>query len=228
MTAKKKGPRGPGRLTAEQTAAVSDRLLDAALAMFSEQGYARATMEQIAKRAGASTKTIYTRYANKGEILQAVVRRTLERVTAARSAEATVDLSKVDPATFLGSIGRQVMRITMGPEGAGLNRLAFAEARRFPEVAKFYREAMAFSNDQIREALHQWKKQDLFTALDNVELAADVCHSMLTDRSRLWTALGVPFGDTARDAHAAAAVATFLKGCGYKAASNKRSKRAAG
>jgi AcrR family transcriptional regulator len=36
-------------------------------------------MNGIAKQAGASTKTIYTRHADKGEILQAAVKRTIDR-----------------------------------------------------------------------------------------------------------------------------------------------------
>ena len=56
---------GPGRLSAEDAALLPDRLLDAALELFNERTYAEATMEQIARRAGASTTTLYARYADK-------------------------------------------------------------------------------------------------------------------------------------------------------------------
>lgn len=217
-TLKKKIPRGPGRLTAEQTADLTDRLLDAALRVLSEKGYAHTTMEQIAKSAGASTKTVYSRYENKSDILRAVIRRTLEQVTAARTAEAAANLATVDPATFLSSIGRQVTRITMTPGGATLNRLAFGESRRIPEIAAFYREAMNHTHVQIREALQRWKKEGLFTALDDIEVATQVCHSMLSDRSRIWTALGLPLSEAERETRIAAAVNTFLRGCGYRGA----------
>jgi hypothetical protein len=42
------------------------RLLDTAEAVFLELGYTRATIDAIAKAAGATRKTIYARYANKG------------------------------------------------------------------------------------------------------------------------------------------------------------------
>ena len=35
-------------------------------------------MEQIARRAGASTKTLYARYADKAAVVQAVVNRIIE------------------------------------------------------------------------------------------------------------------------------------------------------
>ena len=66
---------GPGRLSAEDAALLPDRLLDAALELFNERTYAEATMEQIARRAGASTKTLYARYADKAELVEAVVNR---------------------------------------------------------------------------------------------------------------------------------------------------------
>lgn len=220
MTAKsvkKKKPSGPGRLTAEDAAGIEDRVLDSAMTLFfSEDGYTGTSMERIAKHAGASTKTIYSRYANKDEVLQAVIRRTLVRVTAARAADRAVDPAHVEPRAFLASIARQVTRITMSAEGAGLNRLAFSEGKRFPDIAKFYREAMTYSNNQIRDALVQWKKDGLFTALDDVEAAAYLCHSMLTDRSRIWTAIGIDWSTAESETHLAAVVDTFLRGCGYK------------
>jgi AcrR family transcriptional regulator len=45
-----------------------DRLLDAALEVFNERTFADTTMEQIARRAGASTKTLYARYADKAAV----------------------------------------------------------------------------------------------------------------------------------------------------------------
>jgi AcrR family transcriptional regulator len=64
---------GPGRLSAEDAAKLPDRLLDAALEVFNEKNFADATMEQIARRAGASTKTLYARYADKAAVVEAVV-----------------------------------------------------------------------------------------------------------------------------------------------------------
>ena len=76
-----------GRLPAEKAAMIPDRLLDAATALVSEVGYANTTMDAIARKAGASSKTVYSRYANKQEVLEAVVRRLMDRTIAASGVE---------------------------------------------------------------------------------------------------------------------------------------------
>src|SRR5689334_8247508 len=92
---------GPGRLSAKETEELPNRLLDAAMTLFSERGFSDTTMDQIAKAAGASTKTIYARYSNKVEILQAVVRRLVDRTVEAHRATAPLGSGKVSPHEFL-------------------------------------------------------------------------------------------------------------------------------
>lgn len=48
------------------------QLLDAAAAVFSERGYARATTKEIAKAAGVAEGTIYRHFADKKELFRAV------------------------------------------------------------------------------------------------------------------------------------------------------------
>src|SRR5579872_6983661 len=98
---RKVAPSGPGRLSAEASAALPDRLMDAAFHLFSRKGYADTSMEEIARAANASTKTIYSRYANKAELLKAVVERIIARVATAHAAETSHDAGKVEPRFFL-------------------------------------------------------------------------------------------------------------------------------
>jgi len=120
----KRRPSGPGRLSAEQAADLPDRILDAALELFSQDGYGGTTMERIAKKAGASTKTIYARYDNKADILQAVVVRLQDRTIAAHAATLPPDLRSIDPHQFLASFGVNVVMNLNEQATAGLNRLA--------------------------------------------------------------------------------------------------------
>src|SRR5215472_3202547 len=125
MTGKKKsrvGPSGPGRLSAEAAAAVPDRLMDAAFGLFSRKGYADTSMEEIAKAANASTKTIYSRYANKAELLKAVVERLISRNIAEHAAETSADPGKVEPRHFLVTLGRRILMELSG-HSAGLVQL---------------------------------------------------------------------------------------------------------
>src|SRR5262249_51676576 len=124
---------GPGRLSADEAAKLPDRLLSAALHQFAANGYANTTMEQIARAAGASTKTIYSRHPNKAAILTAGVQRVVENVLAAHAAAQRTDPRAVTPREFLVSLGGQIARALGSGEGATLIYLALSEARRFPE-----------------------------------------------------------------------------------------------
>jgi AcrR family transcriptional regulator len=204
---------GPGRLSAEEAAELPDRLLDAAMALFSDEGYAGTTMEKIAKKAGASTKTIYSRYANKGEVLQAVVRRVVDRAVSAHDAIAA-DPAKVDPRTFLISLCRQVA-FTIAGEAAGMNRLALAEGHRFAEFQKLHSEAFGRGSGLIRKALEVWQAAGLLPLLTEPERAAGICLGMTTDPVRIRTALGAAPLPPEAEAHVVYAVDLFLRGCGY-------------
>src|SRR5215475_947002 len=112
---------GPGRLTAEEAARLPDRLLDAALELFNEQGYANTSMEQIARRAGATTKTLYARFSDKPAVVQAVVNRIIE---ASLKAVGTVAPEPgLDPRHFILAFGTEIVT-NIGRSGAGLIQIA--------------------------------------------------------------------------------------------------------
>jgi AcrR family transcriptional regulator len=56
----------------ERAAATRHRILDSALAAFSEQGYSATTMDAVAAGAGVAVQTVYFTFRTKGELLQAV------------------------------------------------------------------------------------------------------------------------------------------------------------
>jgi AcrR family transcriptional regulator len=52
-----------------------DEVLDAALAVFVEKGYAAAKMDEVARRAGVSKGTVYLYFPSKEALIEAIVRR---------------------------------------------------------------------------------------------------------------------------------------------------------
>lgn len=56
-------------------------LIDSAVEVFQEFGYASTTVDQIAKRAGATRATFYLHFASKGELVTSIVDRTDEMLT---------------------------------------------------------------------------------------------------------------------------------------------------
>ena len=57
----------------------SSRILDAAYELFCQISIQRTTMEDVARRAGVSRITVYRRFANKGALVDHVVRREIRR-----------------------------------------------------------------------------------------------------------------------------------------------------
>ena len=74
-------------------------LLDAALEIFVERGYAAARLEDVASKAGVSKGTLYLYYDNKEELFKAVVRRRSRRCSA-RTRE-MIEQSDKDSETLL-------------------------------------------------------------------------------------------------------------------------------
>jgi AcrR family transcriptional regulator len=215
MTKKaKKTPGKPGRLSAEQTAELPARLLDAAQSLFNRQGYSATTMEEVAREAGASTKTLYSRYANKVELARAVVNRLVDR-TLGQTAAIAPDPRQVDPRAFLNALGRLVHASIAG-EGAEMIQMAFSEAKHFPEIARLYDAVLDRARAFNSHLLRVWGEQGLLPAMRDPDYAALVWVSLLTDMARIRIALGNPMSVAESEKYIPFAVDLFLRGLGYK------------
>lgn len=111
-------------------------LLEAALRVFVEKGYAATRLEEVARRAGVAKATLYLYYENKLELFKAVVRHALvagfDEVAQAQAVAAPDSRAQL---TFL--LQTLVERVACSPL-SGIPKLVMAEAGNFPEVARFY------------------------------------------------------------------------------------------
>lgn len=111
-------------------------LLDAALALFVERGYAATRLEEVALRAGVAKATLYRYYDNKLELFKAVVRHSLiagfDEIAGAKS---LTDGSAREQLT--GLLTAFVQRVAGSPL-SGIPKLVISEAGNFPELARFY------------------------------------------------------------------------------------------
>jgi AcrR family transcriptional regulator len=92
-----------GLLAAPDTDDLDTRILDAALAEFETYGLRRVSVEDVAKRAGVARTTIYRRFTNKEQLLQAVILREVRRFLTAIAA-ATEDLPTPEEAVVEGFV----------------------------------------------------------------------------------------------------------------------------
>jgi AcrR family transcriptional regulator len=96
----------PARIPRPARAAVRRRLLDAALEVFAERGFAGASLDQIAEAAGLTKGAIYSNFASKDDLFFAMMHeQVLDRVEALR-AVLTASSPGTDDQQALRDIGR--------------------------------------------------------------------------------------------------------------------------
>ena len=138
-------------------------LLDAALTLFVEKGFAATKAEEVATLAGVSKGTLYLYYPSKEELLKAVIRHTLsadiaqgrERLLAHQGSatEALLDLLPEWWETVYDS------------PNSGMFKLVITEVRNFPEIAEFYaREVVEPGMEVIGQLLQRGVAQGEFRA----------------------------------------------------------------
>lgn len=208
--------RTQGRPSAADAAALPQRLLDAALQVFIESGYARASMEAIAGAAGVSRKTLYARHANKAEVLAAVVGRLIEDALAPHEAQTTHSGSH-DPQDLLLQIARELASLSSSPQVAGLNRLILAEAAQVPVLARLFADLYERAIDSVSVALNMLRAEGHLPRLKDVRLAATLFIEMSASVPRLRAMLGQPLSRGQIDAQAQAAVDLLMAAYGTRA-----------
>lgn len=203
---------GPGRLSAAQTAELPDRLMDAALSLFSQHGFSDTTMDQIAKRAGASTKTLYSRFSSKSEILESVVRRDVQRTVADHLRSFALNPAESEPREFLYRFGVQVCTGNLMEESTAIVRVTFAEAHRYPVLMRMYREVTARGKSALAHALRTWRDAGRISFSADSEAAGALCFDMMTAEIRARAVLGDPATRQEVERYVKFAVDTFMDG----------------
>jgi len=111
-------------------------LLDAALDLFVEKGFAATRAEEVAARAGVSKGTLFLYFPSKEELFKAVVRENIS----GRFQEWNDEFEKFEGNT--PDMLRYCMKVWWERIGAsrasGITKLIISEARNFPDIAAFY------------------------------------------------------------------------------------------
>ncbi|AWK85671.1 TetR/AcrR family transcriptional regulator [Azospirillum thermophilum] len=202
--------RSPGRPPAVELESRNDHLLEAATAEFLEQGYGGASMARIARRAQASTKTIYARFAGKGDLLVAVVQR-LVAASAAALEQSVADLD-ADPEEVLTAFALHAARHWVAPAEVGLYRLVVGESPRFPELVAIYRDGIGPYVALLEGYLEAQRRRGRL-AVDDVALAARQFSRLTQSEVRERSLLGEALGEEALARIIRSGVRLFLHGC---------------
>lgn len=130
-----------GRIPAVEIAQHEEALLQASLDLFRDHGFARVSIDMIARAARVSPKTIYVRYGGKRGLFAAVIERMVAQPLATLS---PLNGANGDPAATLRQVGAAFLDSILEPEKVALHRMLIAEATRMPELSGlFYKQGPA-------------------------------------------------------------------------------------
>jgi AcrR family transcriptional regulator len=113
-----------------------EELLDAALEVFAEQGFARARLDEVARRAGVSKGTVYLYFESKEALFREVVRAKVGSTITA--GEHVVREFQGPTRELLVTFIHRYWAVMRQSTNARLTRLVFSELGNFPELARFY------------------------------------------------------------------------------------------
>jgi AcrR family transcriptional regulator len=174
-------------MTTDAASAKRRQILDGARSVFSEQGYERAAVDQIAARAGVSKATVYNHFHDKRALFVAAV---VENCDAFREHLArTVAAPSGDVEAVLRDIGTHVMTASLAPASVSLYRQAIAEAERMPEIGRMVFERSTVPLQELVAAhLRRWSEAGTLR-IDDPRSAAvafvALCQGDLAIRMRL-------------------------------------------
>ncbi len=140
-------------------------LLNAALDLFVEKGFAATRAEEVAKLAGVSKGTLFLYYSSKEALFKAVVRETIS----GHLAQWRNDVTQFEGSSpDLLRYGVQAWWTHIGStKAAGISKLMMSEARNFPELADFYQhEVIQPGNALIERVLQRGIDRGEFRPID--------------------------------------------------------------
>ena len=128
-------------------------LLDAALDLFVEKGFAATRAEEVAARAGVSKGTLFLYFQSKEELFKAVVRENISgRFTEWRAELETFEGTTSELLAYCMNSWWERVGLT---RASGLTKLMMSEAKNFPDIAAFYQQEVIMPGQALIRAILQ-------------------------------------------------------------------------
>ncbi|MES2065569.1 MAG: TetR/AcrR family transcriptional regulator [Pseudomonadota bacterium] len=120
------------RPTNAESARLTEHIVEIATRSFLRDGYANASMEQIAMAAGTSKRSLYARFASKSDLFREVVLNYSGATLGQLRNRADDDRPMV---AQLSDACRRILEIVLMPDVVAMERIVISEAVNFPELA---------------------------------------------------------------------------------------------
>lgn len=187
-------------------------LMEAARQVFLEHGYEGASIEEVMRRVGGSKASLYSYFGSKEGLFFDIL--------AAHSEELTKDLKipKVadeDVEWTLVAIGKRYLHMMLDNDRLGLFRVMFAEAQRFPDLARRFFECGPLRSRALLSRYLQLQSEAGRLDCPDPDFAAAQFFELIKARPHTAQAFGLPPfpRESGIDVHVDASVKLFLYGC---------------
>lgn len=128
-----------------------EEIVNAALEVFADRGFAATKLEDIARRAGVTKGTIYLYFDGKEALFKALIRQTIVPVIA--QCEAIAQSFTGSARELFERLIREYFRLVGETAVASVPRLMIAEAQNFPELARFYYEEVVSRGHRLMDGV---------------------------------------------------------------------------
>ncbi|MBB5339428.1 TetR/AcrR family transcriptional regulator [Tunturiibacter gelidoferens] len=189
-------------------------LLDIASQVFLENGFAGASMNEIARLSNSSKTTFYSRFPTKEKLFIAVMERRMEtvlgEVTAPLPAESPIDVA-------LKEYGTRFLRFALSDEQITLLRIISMESVRFPELGERFYELGPKRGQTFLAGYFQEQIKLGHLVRDDPWTMAEHLISLLSGGLVRWRILGLQTGTRTKDKqqeHIAGVLRVFLRAYG--------------
>ena len=190
-------------------------IYDAARHAFAGSGYAATSMEEVARRAGVSTKTLYRLVPNKASLFEGMVTDRLDRFVSSVRLDA-VDHAGIEEALYTALMA--CADLTLDEEVIAIQRMMLQETGKHSDLAgTFYENAIVRTTAALADWLRVQQKRGLIE-LDNFEEAAGMLLGMVASaprRAAMFGGVALPSRPQI-EARVRACAALFLRGCQAK------------
>ncbi|WP_445369219.1 TetR/AcrR family transcriptional regulator [Methylomonas sp. BW4-1] len=185
-----------------------DRLLDAALQLFLENGYGNLSMETIARDAQVSLRTIYSQFGGKAGLFGALIRRCSDQFIGSLSDDCELEEA-------LTNFARQFLFRITRPDVLRMRAILIGESPRFPDLAtQFYEQGPRRTLGLLAQFFMRQQQAGLITKMDPYFLADQFISAVRGERlQRLQLGLEPTPDETEIDVWVRQSVGLFLQGC---------------
>ena len=106
-----------------------DAILAAAMPVFLREGYAAASMDEVAREASVAKQTLYSHFGSKDALFSALIRQMCDQFV---SPVTLAEIADRPPTEVLALVGHRLLEGVLSPMALALQRVVVSEATRFP------------------------------------------------------------------------------------------------